>query len=160
MATISDNHCEMISELEQMKSKFDNFSQQIQSLSNVFNHYRQQSPYQQDQQTSVTMNVASTSSGDCSINNNNINMMDDRKFSCPKCRFKFKTRATFSRHLRSHRHSLKYFCEKCGDRFKSRITLRKHVKLHSNLKPYKCPKCNVEFKRHDQFYIHMKRKHP
>ena len=84
----------------------------------------------------------------------------DGKFSCPKCTFKFETTLAFRRHLRSHRHSLKYFCEKCGDRFKSRITLRKHVKLHSNLKPYKCPKCNAEFKRHDQFYIHMKRKHP
>ncbi|XP_046912389.2 uncharacterized protein LOC124493363 [Dermatophagoides farinae] len=160
MATISDKHCEISSELERMKSQFDNFSQQIQSMSNVFNHHRQQSPYQQDQQTSVTMNVASTSSGDSSINNNNINIMDDRKFSCPKCRFKFKTRATFSRHLRSHRPGQKYFCEKCGNLFKNRITLRNHYLLHSNLKPFKCHKCNDKFKRQDYLHYHMKRYHP
>ncbi|XP_046912390.2 uncharacterized protein LOC124493364 [Dermatophagoides farinae] len=160
MATISDNHCEMISsELEKMKSKFDNFSQQIQSMSNVFNHHRQQSPYHQDQQTSVSTNVASTSSGDSSINNDNVNMMDDWKFSCTKCRFKFETKATFSRHLRSHRPGQKYLCEKCGNLYKSRSILRKHYQLHSNLEPFKCHKCNDKFKRRDYLYQHMRRKH-
>ena len=160
MATISDNHCEMISELEKMKSKFDNFSQQIQSMSNVFNHHRQQSPYHQDQQTSVSTNVASTSSGDSSINNDNVNMMDDWKFSCTKCRFKFETKATFSRHLRTHGPGQKFLCKKCGNLFKCKSNLRRHYQLHSNLEPFKCHKCNDKFKRQDYLHYHMKRYHP
>ena len=91
-------------------------------------------------------------------NNRTLNVLQQTRFECSKCKEKFTCFTDFIKHKKVHSFygfKPQFKCQYCGKYCKSRYDLRVHERIHTGEKPYKCSQCSAAYAQKGNLNWHM-----